>query len=196
MALVPTPIPADVRAAVIEAAARWNTSSRDEVTFDLRPLRILQPLPLYRHVGGYREGRMDLGAAERHGWRCFLRSKSGRFFAVDIVRVGERFAFRLHVGAVAEHWLRHVRLAKKRRRLREGVYELRTLIAPAVHVCCLWFSAGRGQEDLFIPIEMGALEELEAKPWISRDELESVVGRKASRTIQLWAEAREPGTRG
>jgi hypothetical protein len=142
---LPTQLPDGVRSALAEAVARWNSNTRDEISFDLRPLRILQPVPLYRLLRG-----ADLHAAEPVGWRCFLKSKAGRIYAVDAVNAGDRFAFQLQMGDMATEWLRQVRLAKRRKQVREGRCELRTLIAPAAHLCRLWL-AGAGTDDRLLP---------------------------------------------
>jgi hypothetical protein len=183
-------LPPTVRKAVRSYLLRWKVGGGPDISFTEGAVRILQPLPLYRQVAGFEDGKINLESLDHSGWRCFLGHGADGLAALDVFLGPEgRYGFRLHVGAVAGDWLRHVRLVKKRKRLKEGVYELRALIAPAIHFSCLWLSTNGAGADLFVRIDEGAGEKKQ-RPWMTKAEVQSHIGNAAAVSGRLWEDAR------
>lgn len=181
-------MPAAIRSAIKTYAAQWNAAGRQDIAFDTKHLRLLLPHRLYRYMGEHRAGKVDLGSVKPAGWRCFVRTTQGDLVTLDAFETEQRFGFRLHVGNMPERWLRVIRSTRRRKRLAGGPYSMRTLVAPAVHLSCLWFSAPRGK-DHFLAMEWEA-DGLTAPRWMTRAEWETVIGGATIEAAALWQKAR------
>jgi hypothetical protein len=179
--------PAAIRSAVETYLAGWNATLTPAIKFDGKYRRILAPHRLYRFMGEHVAGKVDLRLVKPAGWRCFIRATEDKIITLDVFEDEDRFAFRLHMGSMPELWLKAIRSARRRQRSTGVSYSMRTLVAPAVHLSCLWFSAPRGKEQFFT-IEWEPAGET-ARQWMTRAAWEAAVGRATTQGSILWQKA-------
>ena len=181
-------LPAAIQSAINKYLAEWNVSGQKDIEFDTKHLRLLVPHRLYRYMGEHRAGKADLGSMKPAGWRCFIRTSHGELVMLDAFEAEQRLGFRVHVGSMPDRWLRAIHSARRQKRLGGGPYSMRTLVAPAVHLSCLWFSASRGKNH-FLAIEWDAAG-LAAHRWMTRAEWKTAIGDGTTQAVILWKKAR------
>ena len=180
-------IPAAIQSAIKKYVAEWNAGGPQDVAFDTAHLRLLLPHRIYRYMGEHRAGKADLGSVKPAGWRCFARTTQGNLVMLDAFEAEQHTGFRLHVGSMPERWLRVIRSARRNKRLAGGPFLMRTMVAPAVHLSCLWFSTSRGKHH-FLAME-GDVAGVAAR-WMTRAEWRTTIADSTTRSAILWKQAR------
>jgi hypothetical protein len=179
-------IPAAVRSAIEKYAADWNAAARPDIEFDAKRLRLLMPHRLYRYMGEDRNGQADLGSVKPAGWRCFIQTTRGGLLTLDTFETETGFGFRLHAGNAPKRWLRVIRTARRQKRLRDALYSMSALVAPAVHLSYLWFSAPG--KDHILAVEWHS-DVLTARRWTTREEWDAATGGATIKAASLWRTA-------
>jgi hypothetical protein len=146
------------------AAARLDLSAAN-------PNQLVYPHTIWMlHAGKLMQGQTWTQSVRRSAWGYYLPGRRRHMVWVQLqIAARGSESISLSEGPMVDKAVRLVERAKADRRTRGVSFELRLLMAPALHVACVWLR-GADRKEFFLPVtlEGGSLGDGE---WLTRAEL-------------------------
>lgn len=146
------------------AAARLDFSAAN-------PERLLYPHTIWMlHAGKLMQGQTWKQSVRRSAWGYYFpgRRRHMVWAQLQIVARGSE-SISLSQGSMVDKTVRLLERAKADPRTRRVSFELRLLIAPALHIACVWLR-GANRTEFFLPVTPGG-GSLGYGKWLTRAEL-------------------------